>query len=94
PKNALVKQYQRLFALEGVDLEFTADALRGVATQAIKRQTGARGLRSILESLLLDLMYDLPGRTDVSKVSVNGEVVAGTAEPIVTLIGQSRGESA
>ncbi len=94
PKNALVKQYQRLFALEGVELEFTADALRGVATQAIKRQTGARGLRSILESLLLDLMYDLPGRTDVSKVSVNGEVVAGTAEPIVTLIGQSRGESA
>lgn len=85
PKNALVKQYQRLFALEGVELRFTEDALTGVATQAIKRATGARGLRSILESLLLDLMYDLPGRTDVELVTISGEVVAGASRPMILL---------
>ncbi|MDO8949114.1 MAG: ATP-dependent Clp protease ATP-binding subunit ClpX [Actinomycetota bacterium] len=85
PKNALVKQYQRLFALENVDLRFTEDALTGVAAQAIKRATGARGLRSILESLLLDLMYDLPGRKDVACVTINGETVSGAAQPMVLL---------
>lgn len=94
PKNALVKQYQRLFSLEGVELNLTPDALRAVATQAMKRGTGARGLRSILESLLLDLMYDLPGRIDVEHVAINGEVVGGTAEPILTLAKQARDESA
>jgi ATP-dependent Clp protease ATP-binding subunit ClpX len=85
PKNALVKQYQRLFALEGVELTFTDDALIAVAAQAIKRQTGARGLRSILESLLLDLMYDLPGRTDVHSVKITREVVDGTGSPMIEL---------
>ncbi|PKQ20050.1 MAG: ATP-dependent Clp protease ATP-binding subunit ClpX [Actinobacteria bacterium HGW-Actinobacteria-6] len=85
PKNALVKQYQRLFSLEGVELTFTDDALTAVAAQAIKRQTGARGLRSILEALLLDLMYDLPGRTDVHSVKITREVVDGTGSPMIEL---------
>ncbi len=85
PKNALVKQYQRLFSLEGVELSFTSDALTAVAVQAIKRQTGARGLRSILESLLLDLMYDLPGRTDVRSVTITREVVDGGGSPLMSL---------
>ena len=82
PKNALVKQYQRLFALEGVELVFTEDALRAVAVQAIERGTGARGLRSILESLLLDTMYDLPSASDIEEVVVTAETVAG-AEPTI-----------
>ena len=85
PKNALVKQYQRLFSLEGVELTFTDDALTAVAAQAIKRQTGARGLRSILEALLLDLMYDLPGRTDVHSVKITREVVDGVGSPMIEL---------
>jgi len=85
PKNALVKQYQRLFALEGVELAFTEDALREIASQAIKHGTGARGLRSILESLLLDLMYELPGRTDVLSVTITAEAVRGESEPVVEL---------
>jgi len=85
PKNALVKQYQRMFSLEGIELELTPEALTGVAEQAIKHGTGARGLRSILESILLDLMYDLPGRTDVERVQITGDVVAGVAEPVLIL---------
>ncbi|TDB39126.1 MAG: ATP-dependent Clp protease ATP-binding subunit ClpX [Actinobacteria bacterium] len=87
PKNALVKQYQRLFSLEGVELSFTEDALVAVAGQAIKRATGARGLRSILESLLLDLMYDLPGRSDVHSVTITREVVEGDGSPMMSLVG-------
>ncbi|GAV31607.1 ATP-dependent Clp protease ATP-binding subunit ClpX [Coriobacteriaceae bacterium EMTCatB1] len=94
PKNALVKQYQRLFALEGVELVFTDDALRAIASQAIKHGTGARGLRSILESLLLDLMYELPGRTDVLSVTITAEAVRGTSEPVVELGDLRRGASA
>jgi ATP-dependent Clp protease ATP-binding subunit ClpX len=86
PKNALVRQYRRLFEMEGVDLVFTPEALNEVAAQALTRQTGARGLRSILESLLLDTMYDLPGRTDVERVTITGEVVKGAAEPVLTLV--------
>jgi len=85
PKNALVRQYERLFELEGVDLAFTDEALHEVAAQAIKRQTGARGLRSILESLLLDVMYDLPGRSDVEQVTITDEVVRGATPPVLTL---------
>jgi ATP-dependent Clp protease ATP-binding subunit ClpX len=85
PKNALVRQYQRLFQMEGVDLHFTPEALTEVARQAIKRQTGARGLRSILESILLDTMYELPSRTDVERVTITEEVVRGEAEPVLTL---------
>ncbi len=83
PKNALVKQYERLFALEGVALTFTEAALAEIATLAVKRETGARGLRSIMESLLLDLMYDLPGRVDVESVVITEEVVRDGAEPTI-----------
>ncbi len=89
PKNALVKQYQRLFALEHVELTFTAEALREVAAQAIKRGTGARGLRSILEGLLLDTMYDLPSETDVEQVVVTEECVRGEMPPTVVRTGMS-----
>jgi ATP-dependent Clp protease ATP-binding subunit ClpX len=80
-----VKQYQRLFALEGIELDFTADALKEVAAQAIKRGTGARGLRSILEGMLLDYMYDLPGRTDVERVTITLETARGEAPALLTL---------
>ncbi len=81
PKNALVRQYQRLFTMEDVRLEFTDDALRAIAQRAITHGTGARGLRSIMEKLLLELMYDLPGRTDVSEVVITEAVVRDGAEP-------------
>jgi ATP-dependent Clp protease ATP-binding subunit ClpX len=81
PKNALVRQYQRLFSMEDVRLTFVDAALRGIAQQAITHGTGARGLRSILERLLLDLMYDLPGRKDVSEVVITEAVVRDGAEP-------------
>ena len=68
PKNALVKQYRKFFEFEDVELEFTDDALEAVADQALLRGTGARGLRAILEEVLLNTMYDLPGRTDVGKL--------------------------
>jgi ATP-dependent Clp protease ATP-binding subunit ClpX len=82
PKNALVKQYQRLFEMEGVGLSFTEDALSAIAQKAITRKTGARGLRSIMEGILLDTMFDLPGMEGVEEVVVNGEVVTGDAAPL------------
>ena len=82
PKNALVKQYQRLFEMEGAKLTFTEDAMRSVATRAIQRKTGARGLRSIMESILLGTMFDLPGLEDVEEVVVNREVAEGRASPL------------
>jgi ATP-dependent Clp protease ATP-binding subunit ClpX len=82
PKNALVKQYQRLFEMEGVGLSFTEDALSAIAQKAIMRKTGARGLRSIMEGILLDTMFDLPGMEGVEEVVVNGEVVLGDAAPL------------
>ncbi len=82
PKNALVKQYQRLFEMEGVSLTFTDDALGGVARKAIKRKTGARGLRSIMEGILLDTMYDLPSLEGVEEIVINNEVVEGRAQPL------------
>ncbi len=82
PKNALVKQYQRLFEMEDVHLEFSEDALRNIATKAIQRKTGARGLRSIMESILLDPMFDLPGLSGVESILVNKEVVEGRAKPL------------
>jgi len=87
PKNALVRQYQRLFDMEDVELDFSSDALREVATLAIAHQTGARGLRSILEGVLLDTMYELPGRGDVERVTITAEVVKGAVDPILTLRG-------
>ncbi|SDD83518.1 ATP-dependent Clp protease ATP-binding subunit ClpX [Paracoccus isoporae] len=84
PKNALVKQYQRLFDLEGVKLTFTDDALTAIARRAIKRKTGARGLRSIMEDILLDTMFDLPGLESVEEVVVNEEAVDNiSAKPLI-----------
>ncbi|MEC9347358.1 MAG: ATP-dependent Clp protease ATP-binding subunit ClpX [Pseudomonadota bacterium] len=82
PKNALVKQYQRLFEMENVGLVFNDDALAAVARKAIARKTGARGLRSIMEAILLDSMYDLPSMDGVEQVVVNREVVEGRAKPL------------
>jgi len=82
PKNALVKQYAKLFELEEVDLTFTDDALAAIAEKAIKRKTGARGLRSIVEGLLLDTMFDLPSMEGVTEVVVDGDVVEGRKEPV------------
>ena len=81
PKNALVKQYQRLFDLDNVELEFDAEALDEVAQQALKRGTGARGLRAILEEVLLHVMYDIPSRDDIAKVVITGEVVRDHVNP-------------
>lgn len=81
PQNALVKQYQKLFELDGVVLEITEDAVREVARQAIKRNTGARGLRSIMEGLMQDLMYEIPSREDVGKCIIDGNVILGSGEP-------------
>ena len=82
PKNALVKQYQRLFEMENIELTFADEALGAVARKAIERKTGARGLRSILESILLETMFDLPGLEGVEEVVISREVVEGTARPL------------
>ena len=82
PKNALLKQYQRLFDMENVKLKFSDDALRAVAQKAIMRKTGARGLRSIMETVLLDTMYDLPSLEGVEEVVINREVIEGRAQPL------------
>jgi|TARA_B100001059_G_scaffold36967_1_gene29943 ATP-dependent Clp protease ATP-binding subunit ClpX len=83
PKNALVKQYQRLFELEDTKLNFTDDALNAIAKRAIERKTGARGLRSILEDILLDTMFDLPGLDEVTEVVVNEEAVSSESSPLM-----------
>ncbi|NOX70758.1 MAG: ATP-dependent Clp protease ATP-binding subunit ClpX [Gammaproteobacteria bacterium] len=83
PKNALTKQYKKLFDMEGVELEFRDDALRAVAQRAMKRKTGARGLRTILEGVLLETMYELPSSTTAKKVVVDEAVVVGETQPYV-----------
>jgi ATP-dependent Clp protease ATP-binding subunit ClpX len=83
PKNALVKQYARLFAMENVELEIRPEALRAIARKALKRKTGARGLRSILESSLLDVMFDLPGQQHVSKVVLDENAIEAGAKPLL-----------
>ncbi|GIL03464.1 MAG: ATP-dependent Clp protease ATP-binding subunit ClpX [Alphaproteobacteria bacterium] len=82
PKNALVKQYQRMFEMESVDLTFHEDALRAIARKAIERKTGARGLRSIMEAILLDTMFELPALEGVQEVVISDEVVEGNARPL------------
>jgi ATP-dependent Clp protease ATP-binding subunit ClpX len=82
PKNALVKQYQRLFEMENTDLTIQEEALGVVAKKAIERRTGARGLRSIMESILLDTMFELPGLDGVEQVVIGPEVVEGKARPL------------
>jgi len=83
PKNALVKQYARLFAMENVELEIRPEALRAIARKALKRKTGARGLRSILESSLLDVMFDLPGQQHVAKVVLDENAIEAGAKPLL-----------
>jgi ATP-dependent Clp protease ATP-binding subunit ClpX len=83
PKNALIKQYRRLFEMEGCELELRDDALRSIARKAMERKTGARGLRTIMEQVLLDIMYDLPSMLNVCKVVVDGSVIAGENAPFV-----------
>lgn len=83
PKNALIKQYQRLFSMEDVELEFTEDAIAEIVRKAIKRKTGARGLRAMLEECLLDTMYDIPSIENVSKVVVDGNTIAKQTAPII-----------
>jgi ATP-dependent Clp protease ATP-binding subunit ClpX len=83
PKNALTKQYAKLFEMEGVDLEFRTDALKSVAQKALERKTGARGLRSILEGILLDTMYEIPSQQDVSKVVIDESVIEGSSKPLL-----------
>ena len=91
PKNALVRQYQKLFELDDVQLEFDAEALDAIAELALKRGTGARGLRAIMEHVLLGVMYDIPGREDVEKVIVTAECINSDAQPkIVTRSGDSK----
>ena len=94
PKNALVKQYQKLFEFEDVRLRFTDAALRAVARQAMKRKSGARGLRSILESVMLDLMYDIPSRNDVEECVINEEVIEKASKPLMVLKQEPKAESA
>ena len=83
PKNALTKQFQALFKLEGVELEFREEALKAIAAKAMERKTGARGLRSIVEGVLLDTMYDLPSQENVSKVVINETVIGGDSQPLL-----------
>ncbi len=83
PKNALVRQYQKLFEFEDVRLRFTEGALRAVAREALKRRSGARGLRSILENVMLDVMYDIPSRDDIEECIINEEVIEQGADPLL-----------
>ncbi len=90
PKNALVKQYQRMFELDGVELEFTDDALAAVAEKALARGTGARGLRSILEGVLLDTMYELPGMENVAKVVIDESMIGTDVKPLLIYADQPK----
>ena len=83
PKNAIVKQYQKFLALDKVELQLTDDALRAAAAGAAKRKTGARGLRTIIEEVLLDVMYEIPSRNDVRRVVVTPEAIEGKANPLL-----------
>jgi len=83
PKNALTKQYGKLFEMEGVEVDFRRDALQAIALRAMKRKTGARGLRSILESVLLDTMYKIPSQENVAKVVIDASVISGDSEPLI-----------
>jgi ATP-dependent Clp protease ATP-binding subunit ClpX len=90
PKNALVKQYQKLFAMEGVALEIRPAAMMAIARKALDRKTGARGLRSILEAVLLDTMYELPGMENVSEVVIDEGVITGDAQPLLIYADQPK----
>ena len=94
PKNAITKQYVRLFEMEGCELEFREDALRAVAKKSMDRKTGARGLRSILENVLLDTMYDLPSMDDITKVVIDEGVINGESEPLMIYEGSEMSKAA
>jgi len=94
PKNAITKQFKKLFEMEGVELEFRPDALTAIARKAIKRKTGARGLRTILEQVLLDTMFNLPSLEHVSKVVVDEAVIGGQAEPYLIYRGNMQTRAA
>ncbi|MDD3529785.1 MAG: ATP-dependent Clp protease ATP-binding subunit ClpX [Gallionellaceae bacterium] len=94
PKNALVKQFQKLFKMEGVELEFREEALYALAKAALKRKTGARGLRSIIEHALLDIMFDLPGMKGVEKVVLDDKAITGEGKPLLIYSDQSDKQSA
>jgi ATP-dependent Clp protease ATP-binding subunit ClpX len=87
PKNALVKQYRKLFDLDGVSLKFTDGALKAVSVEAIRRKAGARGLRSILENAMLDVMYEIPSRKTVREVVISEEVILKKSEPVILYSG-------
>jgi ATP-dependent Clp protease ATP-binding subunit ClpX len=88
PKNAITKQYQKIFETEGVKLDFTEEALRAIAQQAIKRGTGARGLRAVIEEAMLDVMFDIPSRADVIGCTISKECIAAGASPLLTYRGE------
>jgi len=90
PKNALVKQYQKLFDLDGVTLEFTEESLRAISSEAMRRKTGARGLRAIVEDIMLDVMYDIPSRADVTKCVVTKDVVLKKESPLLVTVEPKR----
>jgi ATP-dependent Clp protease ATP-binding subunit ClpX len=94
PKNALTKQYGKLFALEDVNITFEESALKAIARKAIERGTGARGLRAILEEILLETMFDLPGRDDVTGVLVSEACVSNGAPPLLELSAKRRKKEA
>ena len=83
PKNALSKQYEKLFELDNVKLRFTSNALRSIAQKAIERKTGARGLRNVMESIMLEIMYNLPSQTSVKECVINKNVVENGVEPLL-----------
>ena len=83
PKNALTKQYKKLFEMEGVELKFTDDALKAIAKKAVERKTGARGLRAILEKLMLDTMYEIPSTEGIKEVVVSDKTITGNEKPLI-----------
>ena len=94
PKNALVRQYQKLFDMENVHLRFTEGALTAIAREALKRKSGARGLRAIMENIMLDVMYDIPSQPNIKEVLISEEVVSRKAQPIVLYQQKAAAESA
>jgi len=90
PKNSLVKQYRKLFELDGVDLEFKEDALRSIAEEALRRNTGARGLRAIIEDVMLEVMYEVPSRYDVTKVAITKDVIEKKEKPLLVTVDAKR----
>ena len=93
PKNALVKQYQKMLAIEGVDLEFEEDALKAIAQKTLKNKTGARGLRGIIEGLMMDIMFNVPSQDNVEKVIITKDAVEGTADPVIIYKKEDNSES-